>query len=165
MIVVSDTSPLSNLIELDQLYLLPALFDEVVIPSHVATELLTHPDPDFILAFRKAREEAWLTEKTTSNRQFVSRLQIDLDQGEAEAIALTLELNADALLIDERAGYRIAQKHQILAIGVLGVLVRAKSQNLIPEVKPLLDQLRDEIGFYLSNSVYQQVLSLAGEIE
>ncbi|MEZ4772297.1 MAG: DUF3368 domain-containing protein [Bacteroidia bacterium] len=163
MIVVSDTSPVSNLISLGQLKLLPALFEEVVIPSTVVAELLTHPDPTFQSIFQQARQESWLIEKTVSDQEMVKNLLTNLDPGEAEAIALTLELKADALLIDERAGYQIARNYQIDAIGVLGILIRAKSQGLIPQIRPLLDRLKDQIGFYLSARVYDHVLKIVGE--
>jgi predicted nucleic acid-binding protein len=39
MIVVSDTSPISNLLQIGQLRLLKSLFEEVIIPSSVDNEV------------------------------------------------------------------------------------------------------------------------------
>ncbi|WP_449072781.1 DUF3368 domain-containing protein [Prosthecobacter sp.] len=70
-----------------------------------------------------------------------------LDQGESDAIALTLELHADLLLIDERKGRRAAANLGIRFAGILGVLVQAKQQALIPQLKNMLVRLRQEAGF------------------
>lgn len=62
------------------------------------------------------------------------------------------------LLIDERKGRKIAQDHGILITGLIGVLIEAKSNELIKEVKPLLDKLIFEIGFRINPKLYQEVL-------
>jgi predicted nucleic acid-binding protein len=49
-------------------------------------------------------------------------------------------------------------------IGLLGVLLRAKSAGLLPSVRPLLDALQRDAGFWVSATLYEQVLRLAGEI-
>lgn len=49
-------------------------------------------------------------------------------------------------------------------IGLLGILVQAKQNGLIDQIKPLLDQLRFEIGFRVSTQLYQEVLRLAQEL-
>ena len=55
----------------------------------------------------------------------------DLDPGEAEAIALAVEIGADRILMDEKRGRQIALHHSVKPVGVLGVLLRAKPENLI----------------------------------
>jgi hypothetical protein len=45
----------------------------------------------------------------------------------------------------------------------LGILVEAKSQGLIPVVKPLLDALINQAGFWIAEPLYNRVLRLAGE--
>ncbi|NES71276.1 MAG: DUF3368 domain-containing protein, partial [Okeania sp. SIO2D1] len=47
--------------------------------------------------------------------------------------------------------------------GVLGVLIAAKGRKLIPEVKPLLDQLIHQAGFWVAKPLYNKVLKIAGE--
>ena len=66
----------------------------------------------------------------------------DLDLGEAEAIALAVETNADLLIVDERLAVVSAQHFGLNIIGVIGVLIDAKHHGLITEIKPYLDQLR-----------------------
>jgi|SRR5258705_5406935 len=54
-----------------------------------------------------------------------------LDPGEMAAIALALELKADAVLIDETDGRQAARRHGLATIGVLGVLVRARLREVL----------------------------------
>ena len=86
-----------------------------------------------------------------------------LDSGEAAALSLAVEIHADAVLIDERRGYEVAVQLGLRTIGILGVLLRAKSAGLLPAVKPVLDALRRDAGFWLSEPLRKQVLKVAGE--
>jgi predicted nucleic acid-binding protein len=86
-----------------------------------------------------------------------------LDLGEAETIALALELDADLVLLDEKEGQHAAQRLGLRVLGVVGILLEAKANSNINAVRPLLDALRQTAGFYLSTPVYKHALSLAGE--
>ena len=55
----------------------------------------------------------------------------DLDPGEAEAIALAVEIGADRILMDEKEAGRLHSIIRSSRLGVLGVLLRAKPENLI----------------------------------
>ena len=86
-----------------------------------------------------------------------------LDSGEAEAIILAKEIQAELLLIDERKGRNEARRFGIKIIGLLGVLVSAKRNGFIDEVKPLLDTLVNQIGFRVSKTLYERVLQEVDE--
>jgi predicted nucleic acid-binding protein len=105
----------------------------------------------------------WIQMRQVNNRTVVEVLQNDLDTGEAEAIALALELKADQLLIDERRGRTIAANLNLRFTGIIGILVEAKSRKLIPTVQPLLDSLINQAGFWIAESLYKNVLQLVGE--
>ena len=62
----------------------------------------------------------------------------DLDQGEAEVIALAQELRADLVIIDERLARWHARRLGLNTTGVLGVLLKAKESGLLEEIKPLI---------------------------
>ncbi len=51
MIVISDTSPLNYLVLIEREQLLPALFDEVVLPSAVLDELRSAAAPEKLRAW------------------------------------------------------------------------------------------------------------------
>ncbi|MEM7370621.1 MAG: DUF3368 domain-containing protein [Bacteroidota bacterium] len=166
MIVISDTSPISNLIELGYIHLLPELFQQVIIPSEVVEEPEENQDPLFLKELLAIQEAGWLQVRTPKSNTLPSSVQdIPLDSGETAAIALALELGANVLLIDERAGYQVAQNLQIQTLGLLGVLLQAKESGRIDTIKPLVDQLRDEIGFWIGQSLYERVIELAGETD
>jgi predicted nucleic acid-binding protein len=73
------------------------------------------------------------------------------------------ELHADLLLIDESRGRSIAAQEGIRTIGLLGVLIEAKSMKLIGAVRPLMDELKVKARFRIKDELYNEVLKLAGE--
>ena len=87
----------------------------------------------------------------------------DLDLGEAESITLALELKADLILMDERDGRHRAIQLGLKPVGVVGVLLTAKARGHVTKVRPMLDALRQQAGFYLGDSLYKEVLRLAQE--
>ena len=93
-----------------------------------------------------------------SDETLVQSLEADLDRGEAEAIALAIELKADRLLIDEHIGRRVAQDYGLRITGLLGILVSAKQACLISELKPLVDQLVYQAKFRIHPDLYRQIL-------
>lgn len=91
------------------------------------------------------------------------RLELELDPGEAAAIALAIELKADLLLLDERRGRTVASRFGLRFVGLLGVLIEAKQQGYLGAVKPILDDLITRAGFWVSQPLYERVLQAAGE--
>jgi predicted nucleic acid-binding protein len=86
-----------------------------------------------------------------------------LDAGETAAIALALEIHADAILIDDRQGHAAAARVGLVVIGLLGVLLQARTVGLIPAIGPALKALREDAGFWISDSLHREILRLAGE--
>ena len=161
MIIVSNTSPINNLAGINQLDLIRQLYSSVIIPNAVYQELTSSDFP--VAGAIEVQTLDWISRRQVNNRSLVDRLKKELDLGEAEAIALALELNADRLLIDERRGRVVAARLNLEYTGVLGILVEAKSQGIISSVKPLLDALINRAGFWVSESIYNDILQLAGE--
>lgn len=161
MMVVSNTSPLTNLAAIGQFDLLRHLYAEIHIADGVWNELNAQgkrwPGAD------KVASATWIQRHHVQNKALVNALQRDLDQGEAESIALALELDATLLLLDEKEGRHIAQRLGVRVLGVVGILLQAKTQGAIDEIRPHLDALRQTAGFFLSDSVYAHALALANE--
>ena len=158
MIVVSDTSPISNLLQIGDLDLLRLLFQEIVIPNDVFLEICEIEKQAEILT-----KQDWIKPATITNSVLKAKLLNDLDKGEAEAIVLAIELKADFLLMDETKGRAIAESYKVKVIGILGVLLQAKEKGLISEVKSHLQKLVNEAGFWLSPQIIEKVLELAKE--
>ena len=86
-------------------------------------------------------------------------LRRELDFGEAEAIALALEVNAERVLLDERDARRVAKSLGLRVTGVAGVLRRARLEKRIPSLRGALGRLRDEAGFHLDEELIEEILT------
>ncbi len=161
MIVVSNTSPIINLAAIDQLYLLYQLYEIIYIPHAVFSEI--EKTGAGLPGAKEVKEFEWIVVRNVNDQKFVKALQSDLDDGEAEAIALALELKADLLLIDEKIGRSIASNFELKFVGLIGVLVEAKSKGLIKNIKTLIDKLKNKAGFWISDELYNYILNTVGE--
>ena len=161
MIVVSNTSPLTNLAAIGQFALLRELFGELHIAEGVWAEL--NAKGQHWPGRSEVAAASWVQQHIVHNQALVTALQRDLDRGEAETTALALELKAGLVLLDEREGRRAAQRLGIRVMGVVGTLLMAKERDILDKVRPHLDAIRHKAGFYLGENVYQSALSLAGE--
>ncbi|MEM6766328.1 MAG: hypothetical protein AAF655_15445 [Bacteroidota bacterium] len=100
--VISDTSVISNFIHLNRLDILHTLYDHIYLPPSVFEEVRRLPVKS--LSLSAFQEADWIIVKSPVNEELVENLLAKLDKGEAEAIVLALELNADFLLVDELLG-------------------------------------------------------------
>ena len=163
MPTVSNTSPIFNLACIDHLNLLREQFSELWIPKGVEKELEDAPDETVRRAIDKARDEKWLRTRQASNAKLIRLLTLELHHGEAEAIALAVEMDADRLLIDEKEGRLMARQLGLHVIGVLGILLRAKKMKRIKALKPEIEALRVKAHFFVSRDLETAILSDAGE--
>jgi len=136
--------------------ILGRLFNKVIIPPSVNMEWL-RPDsyiaPDW-LCVRKLSDSAMLT---------AEKLYLKMDKGEADAIALFSEIQADLILLDDLKSRKYALTQGLPLTGTAGILVIAKNKGLIPELKPVLELLRNH-NLFLSEEVFEKALLLANEI-
>ncbi len=159
--IISNTTPINNLIHLNQLPLLTELFGKIHIPLAVADELdVVHHNYS---AYQKLIADKQIIIKAAANNLLVQQLLPSLHLGEAQAISLCLELQAKLFLIDDKDGRTVAALNKIPAAGTLGILLRAKKEGLIPSIKPLIDKLRLEHHFWIKQDMYEKVLSLSKE--
>ncbi len=160
--IVSDTSPLINLAVIGETELLQRIYPRILIPPIVHAELLRLPEIQAKIS--GLLNSGWLEIQNPTNLQLTQTLNQTLDPGEAAAISLAIELNADRLLIDESLGRSIALQYGLKIRGLLGILVNAKSQRLIPATKPILDRLISEAGFRVNPALYTRILEASGEV-
>jgi predicted nucleic acid-binding protein len=159
--VVCNTSPITNLAAIAQLDLLYQLYGEILIPQAVYDELtaLQNPVPGTV----EVQTLSWIRVQRVVNQSQVAEFRRTVDAGEAEALALALEVSAERVLIDDAAGRAIALELGLTITGVLGVLLMAKQRQLIAAVRPLMDALIAQAGFWVSEELYQRVLHQASE--
>ncbi|MBC6481025.1 MAG: DUF3368 domain-containing protein [Hormoscilla sp. GM7CHS1pb] len=148
MKAVTNSSVLIALSTIGQLSLLHQRFPEgLLLPQAV---------------WREVASALWLTRRAITNDALVTLLRMELDEGEAEAIALYLEEPVEAILLDEKNARKVARRMGLPVLGTLGVLIWAKKNGLIPSLREQLDALR--LGkFRLSQLVYQEALNKVGE--
>lgn len=156
--VVSNTGPLIALANIGQFGLLQTLFQTVYIPPAVRAEIQDEKSA------RALAESRWIIIRSVTDRLAAQMLQGELDRGESEAIVLAREMNADLVLIDERAAARKSRSLGMNTIGTLGVLLMAKEQGVLHAIKPALNALRVS-GFRMKEALYHQVLDSAKESE
>ncbi len=156
MIVVSDTSPIINLSVIGYLHLLPQLFGTVIIPEQVYEEIVYkgRGEP----GSKEIENADWISIQKSQDQDFIEKLDKILDKGESSAIALAIELKAKYLLIDESLGREVAKKYNLHVTGLIGILFEAKKQGLITKVIPLIDRLKTEAGFWISNALLNEII-------
>ena len=156
MTVVCNTSPIINLAAIEKLFLLQKIFNTIIIPQSVFDEIVVRGKG--LPGSKEVQESNWIIVQQVNNKALVTALSEILDEGEAEAIALAVETNADLLLIDERKGRKIASRFELNVLGLLGVITIAKERKLIPSVREVLDELKTIAGFRISGTLYQYIL-------
>jgi len=152
MIVVSDTSPLNYLVLIDAIDVLPKLFGNVHVPPAVMLELQHPRTPEPVKRWAQAPPD-WLNiQSSTIDAPANSKL----DAGEAEAIALALELHAVAILIDEKKGRRFARAQGLATLGTITVLELAAGHELL-DLRACLSALQCT-SFHCSRALIDEAL-------
>ena len=138
-IIVADAGPLIALAKIEQLALLLALFAEVHLPAYVLHEAAGNILMAGAAAVR-AFADAHATIHDDSVDPIVQRLCVEIDAGEAQAVALAQSLHC-GVLMDDLLGRGVAKRLGLPVIGVLGVLLQGKRAGHIAAIRPCLDAL------------------------
>jgi len=159
-IIVSNTTPISELAKIGRLNLLLDLYGRIFIPHEVFNEVTTGSHP----AAQTLPQIDWIEVRAIANSQKVIALHTHtkLGLGECAAITLAEELGASRLLIDDLAARREALSRNIPIIGTVGIILLAKKLGLISNVKEILDDLIAH-GARMGRQLYLDALNVAGE--
>ncbi|MEN6451959.1 MAG: DUF3368 domain-containing protein [Thermoguttaceae bacterium] len=126
MIVIADSSPIIALINIGHIHLLPALFEEVIVPPQVAAELERCRRPPSLRDFLAA-SPSWFRQRKPTSVEAIAALH----DGESAAISLARELGTDLLLIDETRGRKAATERGVAVTGTVGILELAADKGLL----------------------------------
>lgn len=162
--VVSNSSTLIHLAAIDRLGLLEEFFGHILVPSAVWREVVEQgvgkPGVENV---RSARQVGWIEVETPTDTALLRLLQYDLDEGEAEAIALAIEHQAELVLLDESEARRVADLYGLQKTGVIGLLIRARQGGLIGSLRDELSRLSYQGNFWIEEKLYRQALDAVGE--
>jgi len=150
--IVSDSTTLIILFDLNRMELLSNLFSKIIIPSSVYEEVNAKKPivlPNFI-SVQKAQ-----------NSELLETLKLVLDLGESEAIALALELKSK-LIIDEKKGRKIAMKQGLEIIGLLGIVYLNIKKGFLTkkEAQAFLEDALEH-GYRINEKLIREMLQKA----
>lgn len=153
--VVSNSSPIIHLAKIGKLELLKGYFQTLTIPEAVfrecALEGKAHEEVEII------KNADWIRVMQVESKKMVRLLQSLLDDGESEAIALSLEIGADLILLDDSDAREKARLYGLKITGTIGILLRAKVEKKIDSLSKTLIKLRQS-GFWLNNYLETRLL-------
>ena len=148
-IVIADTSCFILLDKINELAILQKLFGTVTTTEEIAAEFLKDlPD--------------WVHIKSVSNKEYQHLLLLEVDNGEASAIALSIEEGDALLIVDDNKARKLAAKLNIAYTGTLGILLKAKQAGVIVAIKPIIERIQ-LTNFRFSEKNYKEILALANE--
>lgn len=159
--VVADSGPIIHLAMIGRVHLIPALFESVVIPDPVWTEVVDRGQG--LPGSSELASAPWATRVAAPEAgELSSLLAAELDPGEAAAIALAVATSARRLLVDDRAARLAAARLDIPVIGTLGILLAARRRGIEAALAPLFCDLRAG-GSWMSAELEAAVLAEVGE--
>ena len=160
----TNSSVLIALSTIGQLVLLPRRFPEgVLVPQAVWREVVETGKGQPGSA--EVASATWVVVREVKDRGLVSLLRAELDEGEAETIALAREEHVSLVLLDEKDARQVARRLNLQVLGTVGLLIWAKRVGLITSLREQLNNLRTLGRFRLSQSVYEQALRAVGEVQ
>lgn len=147
--IISDTSCFIVLTNIGELALLQKVYEQIITTPDVAAE------------FGEALP-AWVTIETVQDTYRQKILEMQVDKGEASALALALETPDSTLIIDDYRARKVAEKLGMNYTGTVGVIIKAKITGVIISIKPLLDKIK-QTDFRITDDIERQALREAGE--
>lgn len=158
--VVVNTTPLIALSHIGHLDILKKLYGEIVIPKAVYTELSVKAES----VCKKAVDESldWIRVDRIKNEMAKSMYKTQLHDGEVEVMILSKEIAADVVIIDDANAKKHAKYLELPVTGTLGVLIKAKQEGYVDELKPLLYQMVKN-GIYITQNLIELCLKQVGE--
>jgi predicted nucleic acid-binding protein len=158
--VVCNSSPLISLSSTGLLRLLKAIYGRIIVPDEVFHEVtekgIGRPGEG------EVRKADWIEVASVTNEDMLRRCREIVSSTDATVVALAKERDADLVIVDDRELREFAESEGLSITGTVGILLIAKERRLIQSVKVEMENLVKQ-GLRISTSVYQEVLTQAGE--
>ena len=159
--IIVNSTPLLVLGNIGRLDILRNLYEQIEIPAAVYREVTEKNDAaskDLLAA------SDWIKVRTVDNIADYAMYQAKLHAGEVETMIIAQKpVKADLVILDDMAARKTAKYLGLTVTGTMGVLVKAKQKQIIPAVKPILDEIMRN-GFYISEKVVKMVLKTVDEL-
>ena len=147
--IISDTSCFIILSKIGELELLQQLFGNVV------------TTPEIVAEFGEILPN-WIEVISVQDKYKKQLFELQVDSGEASAMALALEIENSLLIMDDYKARRLAQTLNIGYTGTIGIIILAKQKGIINSIKPILAKIK-ETNFHISADLELQALIQAKE--
>ena len=85
----------------------------------------------------------WVEIRQASNSHYQQIIELQVDKGEASAIALAIEMPGCVVILDDYKTRRVAENLGINITGTNGVIIKAKQVGIIPSIKPYLEKIKE----------------------
>jgi predicted nucleic acid-binding protein len=149
-VIIADTTCFILLDKIGEMDLLRTVWGRITTTPVIATEFGS-PLPD------------WIDIIPVQDVLLQNALQIEVDAGEASAIALATELAPALLILDDLEARRLAKQLNLNFTGTLGLILRAKKSGHIPLIKPIMEKIQST-NFRISHKLYTELLIQAEEV-
>ena len=156
MVVVANATPLIYLAKMGELSLLKSLFAEVIVADKVFEEVVVQGAGK--AGSEEVRSAHWIKRQSVSDKTALQQLREEglLDVGEAETLALALELGADLVLLDDRRARKVAARMKVRRIGTIAIILLAYRQGLIKDLPSVLKKA-SERAFRINTGVFNRL--------
>lgn len=148
-IIIADTTCFIILSKINELDILKKLYGSVYTTVDIASEF-NEPLPE------------WVVVRPIIDLQKKQIIELQVDLGEASAIALALETPKSVIILDDWKARIFAEKLGLKITGTIGIIVKAKLNGIIPSIIPLLTKIK-QTNFRLSATIIATALKDAGE--
>lgn len=146
------------MLKLSRLDILKKLYSEISIPLAVFQEIESGKNKTY---YQDLSKIDWINIVKIQDKKALKYF-LDLDIGESEAIVLATEMVADLIIMDEKLGRCHAKHADLKVTGTIGILLKAKIQGIIKDLKPLLIELVEK-EVWISDKLIEEILKEAGE--
>ena len=148
-LIIADTSCFIILSNIGELNILQLLYKQIITTTEIAQEFGENlPD--------------WVEIVTVSDKAKQELLEMQVDKGEASAIALALESENPFLIIDDNKARKLARNLKLNHTGTIGIIIAAKRKGIIDSIKPILEKIK-ATNFRISIDLELQALLQANE--